>query len=113
MYKRFCGVESLEVATVFESMANLKGRQKNYDKACVLLEETLRIRVKLLGPNHEAVGRSLYILGIGYSKKFEYDKAIKALTDCLHIQERRYKGEDTAQVSEQYFLFYRNKMLQN
>jgi hypothetical protein len=99
VYKDLCGKESLELATVFESMANLKGRQKSYDKACVLLEETLRIRTKLLGPNHEAVGRSLYSLGIAFSKKCEYDAAIKALSNCLQIQERRYKGEDTAEVS--------------
>ena len=99
-YKKFCGLESLELAAVFESMANLKGRQKKYDHACVMLEETLRIRMKLLDSQHEVIGRSLYSLGVAFNKKCEYDASIKALTKCLHIQERRYKGEDTAEVSD-------------
>lgn len=79
--------DTLYHADVLEKLANLKGREKKYDKACVLLEETLRIRIKVLGMNNESVARALYSLGILFSKKHEYNAALKTLTDCLSIQQ--------------------------
>jgi hypothetical protein len=65
----------------------MKGRQKKYEKACVLLEQTLKIRVQILGMEHEAVAQALYSLGIIFSKRNEIDAALKALTDCLSIRQ--------------------------
>jgi tetratricopeptide (TPR) repeat protein len=79
--------ETLYSADIFERLANMKGRQKKYEKACVLLEQTLKIRVQILGMEHEAVAQALYSLRIILSKRNEIDAALKALTDCLSIRQ--------------------------
>lgn len=79
--------ETLYSADVFEKLANLEGRQKQYDKACVLLEKVLRIRMQLLGMEHESVAQALFSLGIIFSKKNEAEAALKAFTDCLSIRQ--------------------------
>lgn len=74
-------------ADVFERLANLNGRLKKYDKAIALLEEAFRIRVEILGADHEAVAQALFSLGIIFSKQNEVDAALKAFTDCLSIRQ--------------------------
>ena len=91
--------ETLYSADIFERLANMKGRQKKYEKACVLLERTLKIRVQILGMEHEAVAQALYSLGIIFSKRNEIDAALKALTDCLSIQQLKL-GFDAVEIAD-------------
>ena len=79
--------ETLYHADVLQKLANLKGRQNKLDKACVLLEETLRIRIKKLGMKNESVAQALFSLGILFSKKSEYEASLKIFNDCLEIQQ--------------------------
>mmetsp|Transcript_18832 Transcript_18832/g.27898 ORF Transcript_18832/g.27898 Transcript_18832/m.27898 type:complete len:594 (+) Transcript_18832:1218-2999(+) len=91
--------ETLYSADIFERLANMKGRQKKYEKACVLLEQTLKIRVQILGMEHEAVAQALYSLGIIFSKRNEIDAALKALTDCLSIRQLKL-GFDAVEIAD-------------
>jgi len=77
----------------------MKGRQKKYDKACVLLDKTLKIRVQILGMEHEAVAQALYSLGIIFSKRNEVDASLKALTDCLSIRQLQL-GFDSVETAD-------------
>lgn len=89
LYKRVLkSNETLYNADILEKLANLKGREKKYDKASVLLEETLRIRIKILGMENKSVALALFSLGILFSQKNEYDSALKIFTDCLLIQKQ-------------------------
>ena len=76
------------VADILERLANIRGRQRKFDKAFVLMETTLEIRINILGPNHVKVSQALYSLGVLFDRNKEYDAAINSLSDCLEIQER-------------------------
>ena len=71
----------------------MSGRQRKYDKACVMLETTLQIRINILGLEDAAVGQALFSLGILFNKTKEYDAALKSFTDCLNIQRMCYGFE--------------------
>ncbi len=47
------GRDSLHVAKILNRLANMKGRAGSVDKAMVLFDESLRIRMLHLGNNHE------------------------------------------------------------
>ncbi len=71
-------------------MANIYGRQGQFDKACVLLESTLKIRVSILGLDNEKVAEALFSLGILFDRIREFDAAIESFTDCLEIQQKAF-----------------------
>ena len=77
----------------------MRGRQRKYDKAIVLLEETLRIRIMNCGPDHHSVSTVLFSLGIMFDKRHEYHAAIRAYMDCLDIQ-RKIFGDDDESVAQ-------------
>jgi len=78
---------TLYTAEVYEKLANLRGRQQKYDKASLLLEECLKIRIEELGMGHELVAKALYSLGVLFCKRNQFDAGLKAFTDCLSIQQ--------------------------
>lgn len=53
LYKTLFGRDSLHVAKILNRLANMKGRAGSVDKAMVLFDESLRIRMLHLGNNHE------------------------------------------------------------
>lgn len=68
-------------------MANMHGRNKKFDKACVLLETALQIRIDILGMDHIKVAQALFSLGILFDKIKEFEAAMTSFTDCLQIQQ--------------------------
>lgn len=70
-----------------ENIAQIRGRQQKYDKAFILMETTLEIRMDILGLNHVKVSEALYSLGLLFDRNQEYDAAINSLSDCLEIQQ--------------------------
>lgn len=60
LYKILFGRDSLHVAKILNRLANMKGRAGSVDKAMVLFDESLRIRMLHLGNNHE--GKHFIIL---------------------------------------------------
>ena len=100
LYKALFGSKhNLYVADIFECIANIHGRQKKFDKACVLLETTLQIRIDILGIDHEKVGQALFSLGILFDKIKEFDAAIKSFSDCLEIQHKTL-GQTSLQYAD-------------
>ena len=88
LYKVLFGSEqNLLVADIFEYMANMHGRKKKYDKACVLLETTLNIRINILGMDHAKVAQALFSLGLLFDQIKQFDAAMKSFADCLEIQQ--------------------------
>jgi len=100
LYKRVLkSSQTLYSADIFERLANIKGHQKKYDKACALLDETLKIRVQILGMEHESVAQALFSLGIIFSKRNDFDASLKALTDCLSIRQLQL-GFDSVETAD-------------
>lgn len=64
LYKSLFGRDSLFVAKILNRLANMKGRAGSVDKAMVLFDESLRIRMLHLGNNHEDVAETLFGMGI-------------------------------------------------
>jgi tetratricopeptide (TPR) repeat protein len=60
IYKTLFGRDSLQVAKVLNRLANMKGRTGSVEKAMVLFDESLRIRMLHLGNNHEDVAETLF-----------------------------------------------------
>lgn len=60
IYKSIFGRDSLQVAKVLNRLANMKGRTGSVEKAMVLFDESLRIRMLHLGNNHEDVAETLF-----------------------------------------------------
>ena len=60
LYKALYGRDSLQVAKVLNSLANMKGRAGSVEKAMVLFDESLRIRMLHLGNHHEDVAETLF-----------------------------------------------------
>ena len=58
----------MELDDIFEHIANIYGRRDKFDKAFVLLETTLQIRMNLLGIDHPRVAGALFSLGILFDK---------------------------------------------
>lgn len=59
-YKALYGRDSVQVAKVLNSLANMKGRAGSVEKAMVLFDESLRIRMLHLGNHHEDVAETLF-----------------------------------------------------
>ncbi len=93
--------DNLQSADAYERLANLRGRQEKYDKASILLEEVLRIRIAMLGMEHALVAKALFSLGIVFCKKHEAEGALKAFTDCLSIQQLTL-GADALETADTY-----------
>ena len=70
-----------------------------YDKAMVLLEETLRIRLLHLGSDHEDVASVLFAIGVAFDKRIEYTSAKMAYMDALRIRKLRF-GSKSIEVAE-------------
>merc|ERR1712183_506862 len=77
--------KNLFAADVFENLANLRGRQNQFDKAFVLLNEALQIRTDILGPRDLSIAGTLFSLGIVYDNIQENDAALKAFIEALDI----------------------------
>lgn len=60
IYKALFGRDSLQVAKVLNRLANMKGKTGSVEKAMVLFDESLRIRMLFLGNNHEDVAETLF-----------------------------------------------------
>lgn len=60
IYKALFGRDSLQVAQVLNCVANIKGKTGSVEKAMVLFDESLRIRMLHLGNNHESVAETLF-----------------------------------------------------
>lgn len=60
LYKTLFGRDSLDVAKILNRLANMKGRGGSVDKAMVLFDESLRIRMLHLGSNNEE-GMCLFV----------------------------------------------------
>lgn len=104
LYKTMFGRKNLWNADIFQSIANLRGCRMEYDKACILLEETTRIRIDLLGPEHESTGKALFNLGIVFDKKQEYDATKKVFIDYITIRYKSY-GPNRIEYAETLLAF--------
>ena len=51
--------QNLQVADIYECIANMHGRNEKFDEAFVLFETALEIRMNLLGIDHAKVGQTL------------------------------------------------------
>jgi tetratricopeptide (TPR) repeat protein len=99
LYKSLFGRDSLFVANILNRLANMKGRAGSVDKAMVLFDETLRIRMFHLGNNHEDVAETLFGIGIVFEKRRDYGAAMKAYSDCLRIRSSNF-GSDSLAVAQ-------------
>ena len=69
------------------------------DKAMVLFDESLRIRMLHLGNDHEDVAEVLFGMGIVFEKRRDYGAAMKAYSDCLRIRSSTF-GSDSMEVAQ-------------
>lgn len=99
LYKALFGKDSLLVAKVLNRLANMKGRAGSVDKAMVLFDESLRIRMLHLGNNHEDVAETLFGMGIVFEKRRDYGAAMKAYSHCCKIRRSRF-GSDSMEVAQ-------------
>lgn len=60
IYKALFGRDSIHVAKVLNRLANMKGKTGSVEKAMVLFDESLRIRMLHFGNNHEDVAETLF-----------------------------------------------------
>ena len=86
LYKLLFGKEDLRVADTLEHLGNMYGRECDYDKYIVQLEESLYIRINILGPDNVIIAPVFYTLGSIFEKRQEYDTSIKAYSYCLSYQ---------------------------
>ncbi|HKX30037.1 MAG TPA: tetratricopeptide repeat-containing protein, partial [Blastocatellia bacterium] len=86
-----------EALRLYEEHLKLR-REAKYDQALPLVERSLQIRERVLGPDHRLVANSVNGLAIIYSQKGEYAKAAPLFLRALTVLEK-VLGPDHLQVS--------------
>ena len=83
IYKALFGRDSLQVAQVLNCVANIKGKTGSVEKAMVLFDESLRIRMLHLGNNHESVAETLFGMVSVFVLKSKLLSSMKFVTYAL------------------------------
>ena len=93
IYKALFGRDSLQVAQVLNCVANIKGKTGSVEKAMVLFDESLRIRMLHLGNNHESVAETLFGMVSVFVLKSKLLSSMKFVTYVLILDTvLQYKG---------------------
>lgn len=85
----------LEMGVILSNM----GDNSDYELAVEKLKESLDIRKKVLGPDHELVADVLHKLAVVYEKSQQYDMAVNCLTEALRTFK---KTQQIAKASDTY-----------
>ena len=80
-------------------MAIVYNSQGHYERALEYYQQSLDIKIKVVGHDHESVAGSLFNLALVYEKKEEWEKAVDCYQQVYDIESKIF-GQDHTQVKE-------------